>query len=374
MSRISPTARLSVRKLVWILLPVLILLFSAAVIINVRRHRAPVRAVRRTLDQIRRFDPEAVSMLISADDPMGTDPEQAEALQKLFAHFDYKILSCSGQGKTAEIKVRFKNIDTRALARDMRSEMLRSSLSDGHGSPGSEKTAPASAERTDSPLQNLSLVNGLLSRNEYELVSYEGSVFAVETDRHWSVSPDSSLRSLLTGFLREYLQDPYLLSAGEVLAIWLDQFSSMTEEEWASYLDAEDFFSTYARSSSEIDRLYLNLISEFYHYEIGQIDENGSEAVAQVTVTSIDMAAVLDSFRNRLIEYAGTVQSLTDDSAAMTEAAALCLTDAFRMDARSADYPVRIRLTNDGSSWQVTDITGFTDALLGNISEASEAF
>ena len=348
MSRISPTARLSVRKLVWILLPVLILLFSAAVIINVRRHRAPVRAVRRTLDQIRRFDPEAVSMLISADDPMGTDPEQAEALQKLFAHFDYKILSCSGQGKTAEIKVRFKNIDTRALARDMRSEMLRSSLSDGHGSPGSEKTAPASAERTDSPLQNLSLVNGLLSRNEYELVSYEGSVFAVETDRHWSVSPDSSLRSLLTGFLRE--------------------------EEWASYLDAEDFFSTYARSSSEIDRLYLNLISEFYHYEIGQIDENGSEAVAQVTVTSIDMAAVLDSFRNRLIEYAGTVQSLTDDSAAMTEAAALCLTDAFRMDARSADYPVRIRLTNDGSSWQVTDITGFTDALLGNISEASEAF
>ena len=99
-----------------------------------------------------------------------------------------------------------------------------------------------------------------------------------------------------------------------------------------------------------------------------------SDADAQGTVTSIDMAAVLEAFRKRLIEYAGTVESLTDDSAAMTEAAASCLTEALRKDARSADYPVTIHLSNDGSCWQVTDISGFTDALMGNISKASDAF
>ena len=378
MSRAYPFARLSVRKLAWILLPVLLLAASAAVFFSVRQHRAPVRAVRRTLDQIRHFDPEAAGALISAGDSMRTDPEQAEALQKFFEHFDYKILSCRRQGKTAEIKVRFKNIDTRALACDMRSEMLRGSLP----VPGTETSAagdrkepaPVSGGRPAMAAPDLSLVKEMLSRKEYGLVSYEGSVFAVETDRHWSVSPDSSLRRLLTGFLKEYLQDPYLLSAEEVLAIWLDQFSSMTSEQWAAYLDTDDFFSTYSASSDEIDRLYLGLISEFYHYEIGQIDESGSEADAQVTVTSIDMAAVLEAFRKRLIEYAGTVESLTDDSAAMTEAAASCLTEALRKDARSADYPVTIHLSNDGSCWQVTDISGFTDALMGNISKASDAF
>ena len=366
MSRAYPFARLSVRKLAWILLPVLLLAASAAVFFSVRQHRAPVRAVRRTLDQIRHFDPEAAGALISAGDSMRTDPEQAEALQKFFEHLDYKILSCRRQGKTAEIKVRFNNIDTRALASDMRSEMLRGSLP----VPGTETSAAADRKE---PVP-VSLVKEMLSRKEYGLVSYEGSVFAVETDRHWSVSPDSSLRRLLTGFLKEYLQDPYLLSAEEVLAIWLDQFSSMTSEQWAAYLDTDDFFSTYSASSDEIDRLYLGLISEFYHYEIGQIDESGSEADAQVTVTSIDMAAVLEAFRKRLIEYAGTVESLTDDSAAMTEAAASCLTEALRKDARSADYPVTIHLSNDGSCWQVTDISGFTDALMGNISKASDAF
>ena len=256
-----------------------------------------MRAVRRTLDQIRHFDPEAAGALISAGDSMRTDPEQAEALHKFFEHFDYKILSCRKQGKTAEIKVRFKNIDTRALACDMRSEMLRGSLP----VPGTETSAaadrkepvPVSLGRTGMAAPDLSLVKEMLSRNEYDLVSYEGS-------GHWSVSPDSSLRRLLTGFLKEYLQDPYLLSAEEVLAIWLDQFSSMTSEQWAAYLDTDDFFSTYSASSDEIDRLYLGLISEFYHYEIGQIDESGSEADAQVTVTSIDMAAVLEAFRKRL--------------------------------------------------------------------------
>ena len=58
----------------------------------------------------------------------------------------------------------------------------------------------------------------------------------------------------------------------------------------------------------------------------------------------------------------------------MTEAAASCLTEALRKDARSADYPVTIHLSNDGSCWQVTDISGFTDALMGNISKASDAF
>ena len=88
MSRAYPFARLSVRKLAWILLPVLLLAASAAVFFSVRQHRAPVRAVRRTLDQIRHFDPEAAGALISADESMGTDPEQAEALQKFFEHFD----------------------------------------------------------------------------------------------------------------------------------------------------------------------------------------------------------------------------------------------------------------------------------------------
>ena len=143
MSRAYPFARLSVRKLAWILLPVLLLAASAAVFFSVRQQRAPVRAVRRTLDQIRHFDPEAAGALISAGDSMRTDPEQAEALQKFFEHFDYKILSCRKQGKTAEIKVRFKNIDTRALASDMRSEMLRGSLS----VPGTETSAAVSKSK-----------------------------------------------------------------------------------------------------------------------------------------------------------------------------------------------------------------------------------
>ncbi len=335
-------------------LPLLIAIPVLIIYLLMARDNAPVSEARKMLNIFCDLDSVSADTLKKNGLHKPMDQTFAEAFLKFYDHFSYKILSRSGNGKTTEIKVRISNIDTQALAKDMRIEILK------EDSPDSDSY--------------IRLMDRMLSEREYELADTEGSVYMVKTDGRWSVSPDRELRQFLSGSISRYLNDPYLLSSDETLRVYLDKCSARTAEDWDDYFQTDNYFSSASDEYEKIDRAYMKDIADFFSYSIGRIDEKRSEADIEVVISSIDMNAVLQSCRERLIDFAGTMEAITNNDAATAKAASDCLLKALEEDAVSAEYKVNVHMVNDGNGWQIDDASGLSNAVLGNITEAAAQY
>ena len=115
-------------------------------------------------------------------------------------------------------------------------------------------------------------------------------------------------------------------------------------------------------------------ITEFFSYTIENCETIGNTAQADVAITSIDMSAVLSAYKDKLLRYAHTTESITSDSEALSDASARYLLEALEENASPAVCPVSVTLHNDGHTWQLEISEELTNAFLGNIAEALEAF
>ena len=130
------------------------------------------------------------------------------------------------------------------------------------------------------------------------------------------------------------MNDAMLLSPKEVLTIYLDEFDHLSAEGWREYLKMDDIFTTNSEEyASAVDQTYSEKIAEYFSYTIESCTMDGDTAIAKLTITSI-----------------------------------------LQEDAVSTAIPVTLTLTNDGHTWQLEITDELTNALLGNITEALEAF
>lgn len=86
------------------------------------------------------------------------------------------------------------------------------------------------------------------------------------------------------------------------------------------------------------------------------------------------MNSLLESYRERLLGYARTSESITSSDTELADDTARHLLDTFREDASTVEIPVTAALINDGHAWQLQITQEITDAFLGNIDGAIENF
>jgi len=355
----------NVLRIALILLAVLVLVTALRLI---RGSRTPSAAAGRFLSGIREADDEAMENLLGSEEFRAlkqSSPKEAgaarDAFRLYFKDFRYRIEGESRSGSEAEVTVRLTNLDARALAHD-----LALSLLEENGTI----TAAGSAAAASSSSQLFTLLQETLETHRYALTDTTASLTLEKTASAWTVTDSGGLADTLSGGLISALADPYLIEPDEVLAPELTSLCAMDAQQWAGYLGREDIFSTYSTLAREIDDAYTQALAAYTSCSIDSTSVDGDEATCLVTVTSIDLTRILESYRSRLLAYADTVESITADSTALSEASARCLLEALREDAVSASRQVTIRLINDGTLWRIDDTGDLADALLGGLDEA----
>lgn len=358
-------------KSIWIILSAVAAAAVAFFIIKSHMLNAPEKAVYSSLSEIRELDSDSAESLFlsSAKGAQGTSfstigDEGKEAIRLFYSGFSFRITGSRTEGDSAQVDVRATMTDARWLASQIRRKQLSAAYSSGQG-----KSASGQAEDDFFPLMKEILGKGNVPKTEAD------ETLSVTYGRDgWYVNSDDALKHLLGSDLSDALKDPYLLSPEDVVNVYLSRYSSMTPQQWADDLQSTDLFQTASTNVSSLNQTFFEKIAELYSYRIDEVHTEDNSSQAAVTITSIDMTKVLSAYRKKLIEYAKSIESLTADKASQADASASMLQEALKENASPKECQVTILLENDGTSWQITNTSGLTNALLGDISSAVESF
>ena len=180
---------------------------------------------------------------------------------------------------------------------------------------------------------------------------------------------------LVSGFI-SYLKDPYLVTPEEMITVVLEGLMAKSPEEWKTYLNMQDIFSTYSQNYEKTDDALAEQLSRHISYKILSVteDQEQKSATAKITITSLDMECVLKRYQELLMDYAATTESIRASSSELAYETASLLAQALTENEATTDTEVVIHFTNNGSSWEMQLNEDFTNALLGNAGAAIENF
>ncbi len=335
------------------------------------RVQGPSATVEKELSLIQNLDETGIQSFISYETIRNqnfasseTGPEASQAVELFFKNFEYQILSEKTEGDQAVVTAKITNLDARALAHDLGLALTAQSLDLGQ-----------SLQSPQSFNDFFLLLKNTLQSHSYRLASSNACFHLKKEGEQWVIQPDESLQDELVGGFLSAINDPYLLEPQEVLSIHLEEFASLSGEEWIRYLNINDLFSTNSPAYHEkLDQLFMDKIAEYFSYAIDSCQTEGTSALAQVTITSIDMSAVLDTYKEKLLNYASTAESITADETSLADASAKYLMEALEESASPASTVITVTLFNDGHNWQLDISPELTNAFLGNFDKALAEF
>ena len=347
----------SVRFLFAVIIAVFLLAAACMILFFIRRD-TPGKAVRSTLNQISSMEDPAISQIVLPESGSGISEKAIAGLHRFFDRFSYKILSVTQDGDSAVAQVTVTTPDAYSLASDIRLSLLQDSDS---GTDASEE-------------QIYSLLEHLLSENEYPSAETTGTIELIRQKEGWTVVQSDDLSSLLLGSLPQALADPWLLSPQQVLTVYLDRVDSMSADEWAQFFSVHDLFATYSTNAAKIDSEFLTRAADSYSYSAGEADIAGNQATVSVVITAVDTSAILKRYREKLSQYADTLDAIRADTTAVSEKSAQLLLESICENESTTDLPVTVPMENNGNGWIITDTSSLTDALFGGMSEAAGQF
>lgn len=345
------------------------ILFSAALFTGCSRS-GPEKAVKRELDLIKKLDEPTIRAFISYEDMMNSktadtdiDSKTTEAVKLFFRNFDYRILKTTATENTATVYVEITNLDTHKLAKDACLALVEKSTD---------------AENTSSMTLNsyFQLLGDVLKKNEYELVTTEAEIALLNTEDGWSIQNTDQLEDdLVSGFIT-CLKDPYLVTPEEMITVVLENLSQKTPDEWKTYLNMNDIFSTGSQNYARTDNMLAEQLSKYVSYQILSVteDKDARTALAHVKITSLDMTQVLDRYQDLLMDYAASTKSVRATDSERADQTALLLEQVLKENTATIDTEVEIPFTNNGSTWEMQLNESFSNALLGNAGAAIETF
>ncbi len=334
-------------------------------------YAGPEKAVQQEMDQIRKLDESTISNFISYEDITAANasskdlgPEATQAVKLFFKNFKYRIVSSSvsEDQTTAEVTVSITNIDAKQLAKDLCLSIIQ------------DTTVNDTSSSEDGLTSSFALMQQCLESNSYPLVTTKATVNLVKQGEEWIIPESTEFEDDLTGGLVSYLQDPYLLTPEDVLDCTLSAFSSFDTQQWYTYLNSDDILSTGSDLANEIDLALCEQIARFFDYTIDDASQDGDKAQVSVTITSLDLEAVMSTCKESLLDYAQTTESIRATDEEISQKNAELLLKALQENEQSAQHSVTVSLVNNGYSWELQPDELFSSALIGGVVSALELF
>ncbi len=223
----------------------------------------------------------------------------------------------------------------------------------------------------------LTVLQEALTNNTYEAISFEASFSLIKTNKTWQLVQDDAYHDALTGHFISYVQDPYLLSAGEILQLYLERFGGYTAGQWQNLIGQQDFFNTGTETAEAIDAAYCEKLTQVFSAEVlsetGRSDDeaNASRALLSVSFHTVDLQDCMEIFHAKLLSYAGDVASVTAETSELDAVSADLLLDSITESDSTVSSTITIQMIHDGTSWYPVFDTDVIDAFTGNLSQAA---
>ncbi len=353
--------------------PILAAAFAAAAVFFFARSpflTPPEKAVSECLSEIEDLDSGSAAVLFpdSAGGAQGTSlsdiPEEGkEAVRLFFRNFSFRILGSTSEDAGASVRVEASNVDAAWLAAQIRRRQLAAAYASG-------TDAPAEASAADL----FPIMKEILNADDLPTGKITETLSVSRNADGWHVNSDAALKRLLSGGLPDALKDPFLLKPEDVLSVYLSRYSFLSPEEWEKALSSSDLFKMASEKLAAPDETLFRKISELYSYSIGEVRTEGNVASVSVSITSVDMPEILAAYRKKLVSYARTAASISAGQDELSDVSSSLLDEAISEVKQSKTSSITVSLENDGNIWQITDTSGLTNALLGDIVSAAEAF
>ena len=330
---------------------------------------SPKGVVRKELNLIKNLDEETIESfssykIFSESESLPAEIRQSalEAMKLFFQNFSYKIEDTNITKDQAVVTVSITNIDARTLANDLCRAIIADSLNH-----------PAKAEQSSVAFYS-DLLKYLLTQNQYELKTTTLEIPLEKIEGIWTIISSSKLEDGLVGGLSSYMMDPDIVSAQELVEINLKHFQDMTPDQFLSYFGIDDIFSTSSSTADEIDLAFASQILDHLTYQIVSSNQTDSSAEVLVDITNLDLYSVLDSYKVALLAYAETADPILSTEQERNEKTALLLLESLQETDEVTTNTLSIQLKNTGLIWEIQNTSELTEAILGNITEASSAF
>lgn len=328
----------------------------------------PSTSVRNTLDLVKQMDDETIHSFVSyealSDQQLTEADEDAafDAVRLFFERFDYEITDEQIAGDSAQVTVNISNLDAHSLAHDLCLQ-LTSQWIDLSKAP---ENAPVFTDY-------FALLRDSLKNNSYSIVQ-TSATFDLSLRQHkWILQMDEQVRDQIMGGLSSWLRNPYLLTPEEIITLYLDAFSALDADGWIRYFAADDLFATGSEEyAASIDRFFFEKLAEYYEWELVSCNTVDDQSEIQLSVESVDMKKVFTLYQEKLLSYAGTIESVTSGSTELSDTSARLLMESLEEASEKASFSATVTMGNDGVTWQPEDLSSLVNAMLGNLDDALE--
>ena len=330
--------------------------------------KTPEKLVCSSLEQIKKLDEKTIQNFVSYQDLVqnktrDTDvgEETIEAVRLFFQNFDYSILSTETNEDTATVTVEIKNLDAKTLAHDLCLALTKISAD-----PRTEDATTMNSYFT--------VLRDILKTNTYEESTTTASFGLLRQSGNWKIQTTEELKDEIVSGLITALKDPYLLTPEEVADATLGVFTDFSPEDWVSYLGMHDVFAIGSEQSDQVDLSLASQIASCFHYNVTQLRVNGDDATASADITSLDMASVLKAYKQKLLAYAETTESLRASDSEIADKSAKLLKEALDENEARILRSVSLTFHNNGSTWEMTIGEEFSKVILGGSDDALSTF
>ncbi len=332
----------------------------------------PAAVTRQQLDLYVHSDSRSATQLLkplldqeagSSDEETNPDEEQLlmETAHLFYEPFSYEITSTDISSQTAEVAVLITLYDTRSMAKDLCLALTKARIN---------------ARDTLHPHDILQLLNSTLTSHTYEVQTQSTTFTLQKSNNAWLLPEDDTWLQALSGRLSEYVHDPDILEPVQVLELYLEYYEALDAQAWENLLNADDLFATGSLALAEeanlcycrqlAEKLTCSISTAAWEYEPAAADST----TLSVSVTSIDMPAVMRQYREQLVAYAGTAASITADSDELNDTAATLLADCIRDSSDIMTQETAVSMYHDGNSWYPEISSEFTNLLMGDMEGA----
>lgn len=331
-----------------------------------KEERAVKKTVKAQLEQLKNFDTAVVQDFLSTEEIVPADLQNDALSQDLtdifslfYQDFSYRIKDVSVKENQAQVTAKIKTLDSKALAKDFSEAALKERI----------KTSVSSSEPfslEDSCL----LLKDLMKSKKYETVSLTAKIQLKRGQKDWEIVSDQELDNALAGNFLEHTTDAKLLSPKDIVKIHFDAIKSFGPQDLRAYLQLDSILNTKQQYQTSLGEALAEQISKHFHYKIRKETSDSTQAVVQVSITSVDFHSIINSYQKKVSKWLKTSEALSAGTQGRREKELEILISCIEKNKKTASQKLDIHLVNDGINWKIQMDEKISNAIFGDAKNA----
>lgn len=324
-------------------------------------------ALETELNQLKDSDSEMARQYMQTEDMAlvfqnedGLSEDIAYIFQLFYKDFSYKIGKISITENKAVVHTKLKIMNSQKLAKDFARLSLEKNI-EQEASPSEVQTSAA---------DSYTLLRELLESKDYKTQSVSTDISLKKKGDTWKVIHTAKLDETLTGNFFSYVTSSNLLSPSEIVETHFHTMKEFDSEQLKHYLSLDTLTDTEDSEKNTLIQAVTEQIHQSFDFKIKKETIDGTSAVVQTAITSVDFEQILQTYQEELSKWLKTSAALAGGSEGRRQKEYELLLSCMEQNKAVVSHDVEIPLVNDGVNWKIQMTPEVSQAVFGDVQNA----